>query len=125
MPSPNDYASVRNVLENYIKGSYTADTDLLKHCFHSDALMSGYYRGALEIGSPQPFFDQLESEPSSKSSSEDYQAELALSILLGAWRVPVWSKTICLVRIMSIISICLKLMTSGASSAKSTLRFSS
>jgi hypothetical protein len=30
-----------------------------------------------------------------------------------------------LVRIMSIISICLKLMTSGASSAKSTLRFSS
>jgi len=58
VPSPNDYASVRIVVENYIKGSYTADIGLLKRCFHPDALMSGYYRGDLEIGSPQPFFDQ-------------------------------------------------------------------
>ena len=77
MPSPNDYASVRTVIESYIEGSYNADTDLLKRCFHPDALMSGYYRGDLEIGSPQPFFDQLDSEPSSKSSGEDYQAEIS------------------------------------------------
>ena len=83
MPSPNDYASVRAVVENYIKGSYTADTDLLKGCFHPDALMSGYYRGDLEIGSPQPFFDQLESEPSSKSSGEDYQAEISFIHIAG------------------------------------------
>jgi hypothetical protein len=55
VPSPNDYASVRTVIENYIKGSYTADTDLLKGCFHPDALMSGYYRGDLEIGSRNHF----------------------------------------------------------------------
>ena len=36
VPSPNDYASIRTVIENYIKGSYTADTDLLKRCFHPD-----------------------------------------------------------------------------------------
>ena len=83
MPSPNDYASVRTVIDSYIKGSYTADTDLLKRCFHPDALMSGYYRGDLDIGSPQPFFDQLESEPSSKSSGEDYQAELSFIHMAG------------------------------------------
>ena len=83
VPSPNDYASVRTVIENYIKGSYTADTDLLKRCFHPDALMSGYYRGDLEIGSPQPFFDQLESEPSSKSSGENYQAEISFIHIAG------------------------------------------
>ena len=83
MPSPNDYASVRTVIESYIKGSYTADTDLLKRCFHPDAIMSGYYRGDLEIGSTQPFLNQLDSEPSSKSSGEDYQAEI--SFIHIAW----------------------------------------
>ena len=83
MPSPNDYASVRTVIENYINGSYTADVGLLKRCFHPDALMSGYYRGDLEIGSPQPFFDQLDSEPSSKSSGEDYQAEISFIHIAG------------------------------------------
>ena len=83
MPSPNDYASVRTVIDNYIKGSYTADTDLLKRCFHPNAVMSGYYRGDLDIGSPQPFFDQLESELSPKSSSEDYQAEISFIHIVG------------------------------------------
>ena len=83
MPSPNDYASVRTVIDNYIKGSYTADTDLLKRCFHPNALMSGYYRGDLDIGSPQPFFDQLESELSSKSSRKDYKAEVTFIHIAG------------------------------------------
>ena len=83
MPSPNDYASVRTVIDNYIKGSYTADTDLLKRCFHPNAVMSGYYRGDLDIGSPQPFFDQLESELSSKSSGEDYKAEVTFIHIAG------------------------------------------
>ena len=83
VPSPNDYASVRTVIDNYIKGSYTADTDLLKRCFHPNALMSGYYRGDLDIGSPQPFFDQLESELSSKSSREDYKAEVTFIHIAG------------------------------------------
>ena len=83
MPSPNDYASVRTVIDNYIKGSYTADTDLLKRCFHPNAVMSGYYRGDLDIGSPQPFFDQLEFELSPKSSSEDYQAEISFIHIAG------------------------------------------
>ena len=83
MPSPNDYASVRTVIDNYIKGSYTADTDLLKRCFHQNALMSGYYQGDLDIGSPQLFFDQLESELSSKSSGEDYKAEVTFIHIAG------------------------------------------
>ena len=84
MPSPNDYASVRTVIESYIKGSYTADTDLLKRCFHPDALMSGYYRGDLQIGSTQPFLNQLDSEPSSKSLGEDYQAEISFIHIAGS-----------------------------------------
>ena len=83
MPSPNDYASVRTIIDNYIKGSYTADTDLLKRCFHPNAVMSGYYRGDLDIGSPQPFFDQLKCELSPKSSGEAYQAEISFIHIAG------------------------------------------
>jgi hypothetical protein len=81
--SPNDYASVRTVIENYIEGSFIADTALLKRCFHPKALMSGHYRGELDIGSPQPFYDQLESEPSSKSSGDGYQAEISFIHIAG------------------------------------------
>ena len=64
MSTVKDYASVRMVIEDYIRGSFTADTALLKRCFHPDALMSGFYCGDLDIGSPQTFYDQLEAEPS-------------------------------------------------------------
>ncbi|MDP6096244.1 MAG: nuclear transport factor 2 family protein [Gammaproteobacteria bacterium] len=83
MQSPNEYASVRAVIENYIEGSYTADTKSLKRCFHPNALMSGFYRGDCDIGSPQPFYDQLESEPSAKSSGEAYQAEISFIHIAG------------------------------------------
>ena len=33
MPSPSEFAAIRHVLQQYINGSYTADTDLLKTCF--------------------------------------------------------------------------------------------
>lgn len=81
--SPDDYASVRTVIENYIEGSFTADTALLKSCFHPKALMSGYYRGDMDVGSPQTFYDQLESEPSSKSSGDGYQAEISFIHIAG------------------------------------------
>ena len=45
--------------------------------------MSGYYRGDLDIDSPQPFYDQLESEPSSKRSGEAYQAEISFIHIAG------------------------------------------
>jgi len=83
MPSPNDYAAVRCVLEQYIEGSYTANTELLKRCFHPKALMSGYLEGQLDIGSPQPFYDELEATPSSKSSGENYQAEIGFIHIAG------------------------------------------
>ena len=81
--SPDDYASVRTVIENYIEGSFTADTALLKSCFHPKALMSGYYRGDMDVGSPQTFYDQLESEPSSKSPGDGYQAEISFIHIAG------------------------------------------
>ena len=83
MNTVKDYTSVRTVIEDYIRGSFTADTALLKRCFHPDALMSGFYRGDLDIGSPQPFYDQLEAEPSAECSGESYQAEISFIHIAG------------------------------------------
>ena len=84
MPSPEDYKAIRQVLENYIEGSYTADTRQLKSLFHDDAMMSGFFDGALDIGTPQPFYDELEDNPSAKESGEDYSAEITFIHIAGA-----------------------------------------
>lgn len=42
MPSPMEYAAVRQVLDAYLDGSYTADTGLRKSQFHAAAAMCGY-----------------------------------------------------------------------------------
>ena len=84
MPSPKDYAAIRQVLENYIKASFTADTDLLKSVFHEQSMMSGYVDGQLDIGTPQAFYDELEASPSSKDSGEDYRAEISFIQIVGS-----------------------------------------
>lgn len=84
MPAPSDYAAIREVLEKYIEGSYTADTDLLKTLFHPDAAMSGFMGDELDIGTPQPFYDELEEVPSAKESGEAYHAEIAFIHIAGS-----------------------------------------
>ena len=83
MPSPEDYKALRQVLVNYIEGSYTADTRLLKSLFHDDAMMSGFLDGTLDIGTPQPFYDELEDNPSAKESGEAYSAEITFMHIAG------------------------------------------
>ena len=83
MPSPSDYAAVRRVLDQYIAGSHEADVNLLKTCFHPEAAMSGYLGGTLDVGTPQPFYDELAAATSSKESGEDYQAEIGFIQIAG------------------------------------------
>ena len=83
MPAPSEYSAVRDVLERYISGSYTADVGRLKTCFHPDARMSGYLGDTLDIGTPQPFYDELEAATSSKESGENYQAEIGFIHIAG------------------------------------------
>lgn len=83
MPSPEDYKALRQVLENYIEGCYTANTDQLKSLFHGEAMMSGFLDETLDIGTPQPFYDELEESPSAKESGEAYSAEITFIHIAG------------------------------------------
>jgi len=83
MESPVEYAAVRHLLQQYIEGSYTANVDLLKTCFHADAAMSGYLQAELDIGTPQPFYDELEAATSSKEAEENYLGEIGFIHICG------------------------------------------
>ena len=106
MESPVEYAAVRHLLQQYIEGSYTANVDLLKTCFHAEATMSGYLQAELDIGTPQPFYDELEAATSSREAGENYLGEIGFIDICGPWLAPQSSKPIFLVSIMLITFIC-------------------
>lgn len=57
MPDPT--RNPRAVMEAYITGTRTRDVPLLRSLFHADAVMTGWFGGALQHGTPQPFYDDL------------------------------------------------------------------
>jgi len=83
MPSPNEYAAVRRVLEQYIDASYTGNVPSLKTVFHPDALMAGYLDDELDIGTPEPFYEELAETPSAKETGDQYHAEIAFIHIAG------------------------------------------
>ena len=83
MPASREYSAVRGVLEQYIDASYTSDVPSLKTVFHPEALMAGYLDGALDIGTPEPFYVELEESPSAKEAGEPYHAEIAFIHIAG------------------------------------------
>ena len=83
LPSPAEYAAVRDILERYIKGSYTGHVPVLRDIFHPAALMAGYLDGALDVGSPEPFYAELEEAASAEATGEAYAAEISSIRLVG------------------------------------------
>ncbi len=83
MSATTEYAAVRHVLQQYIDASFTADVPSLKSVFHPDALMAGYLEGVLDVGSPEPFYVDLEENPSSQETGEPYRAEIVFIVVAG------------------------------------------
>lgn len=63
-----DELAVVAVIEQYIESYIHADVPALRAVFASDAIMNGYLDGTLLEGTPEPFFQNVASNPSLKSS---------------------------------------------------------
>lgn len=74
---------VQRIAEAYIKATYEGDVVVLRELFHKTAVMNGFLGGQLVIGSPEPFFSQLEGNPSLKSAGAPYQAKIEHSHCSG------------------------------------------
>jgi len=68
--------AVRKTIQQYIDGSYSGDVEKLRSTFHPKALMSGYLQGQLLIGDPEPFFADMEKNPSMSETGVPYKAEI-------------------------------------------------
>ena len=75
MTTANEEA-VRKVMKNYIEGTFEGDIDKLEACFHPDAVMNGYLKGELLIGTTGPFLKDVSSKPSMASRGIPYKGEI-------------------------------------------------
>jgi 4-oxalocrotonate tautomerase len=74
---------VRQVVQQYIDGSYSGSVETLRKVFHPKALMAGYLQGQLVIGTPEPFFADIEKHPSMAENGAPYKAEIKSVDVVG------------------------------------------
>lgn len=75
--------TVDDVINAYIKGTYTADVKMLESVFHEKARMSGYLGEDLLIGGPQPFIEDMGSQESMESKGDPYESEIVSKTIVG------------------------------------------
>ena len=75
--------AVRKVVQQYIDGTYHGDVKALRDCFHPSAVMNGYLQDQLLIGSPEPFFENMENNPSMAEAGAPYKAEITFVDVVG------------------------------------------
>ena len=79
----SEEAAVRMVVQQYIDGTYQGDVKALKDCFHPKAVMNGYLGDQLLVGGPEPFFENIENNPSMAEGGAPYQGEIASLDVVG------------------------------------------
>lgn len=67
---------VRAVIQNYMDGTYEADTHKLKSVFHEKAVMNGYLGSDCVMADPSVFIADIASASSMKSRGDAYQLEI-------------------------------------------------
>lgn len=75
--------AVCEVVQKYIDGTYQGDVSALRECFHSTAVMNGYLNDQLLLGDPEPFFQEIEKNPSMAEGGAPYQGEIVSVDIAG------------------------------------------
>ena len=68
--------AVKQVIQNYMDGTYKAEIDKLKGVFHEKAVMNGYLGPDCLIADPPGFVADIAPAPSMESKGDPYQAEI-------------------------------------------------
>ena len=79
----SEKAAVRKVVQQYIDGTYQGDAKVLRDCFHPKADMNGYLQDQLLLGSPEPFFENIENNPSMADAGAPYKGEITFVDVVG------------------------------------------
>ncbi len=83
MPESNNYSTARDTITAYVKACQAADVESLRGLFSHAAVMSGFYQGEFYIGSPEPFFDEVQGNPVPADSGHDYRGVITSTEIVG------------------------------------------
>ena len=75
--------AVREVIQQYIDGTYQGDGKSLRDCFHPKAVMNGYVQERLIIGGPESFFKSMEDSPSMAKTGAPFKGEIVFVDVVG------------------------------------------
>ncbi len=78
MPESNNYVAARDTISAYVKACEAADAESLRGLFSHAVVMSGFY-----IGSPEPFFDEVQGNPVPADSGHDYRGVITSTEIVG------------------------------------------
>ena len=67
---------VKQVMQNYMDGTFNANIEQLKSAFHPNAVMNGYLGPDCVIATPAAFIEDIASDPSMASQGDAYHAEI-------------------------------------------------
>ena len=76
MSQTTETDGARAIIQEYVDACVAGNVERLRAIFHDDALMSGYMMGEYLMGSPEPFFQAVESPPQGAETGGDYKAEI-------------------------------------------------
>ena len=79
----SDREAVQEVIAQYIDGTFNGDGNVLRACFHPKAVMNGFFQGQLLLGGPEPFFEQIENNPSMADGGAPYKGEVTAIDVAG------------------------------------------
>jgi hypothetical protein len=79
----DETAAVREVMERYVEAVYRADGAVLRGLFHPRAAMNGYLDGELLLGTPEPFFVDIESHPAMAAGGTPFKGEISGIQVMG------------------------------------------
>ncbi len=74
---------VKDVIKNYIDGTYNADITKLESVFHKNAVMNGYLGPDMILATPAAFIEDIKSSPSMSNNNDPYKAEIDFIQLNG------------------------------------------
>lgn len=93
MNNHGETVKIKEILQDYVDGTYQADTEKLKGVFHGRAVMNGYLGPECVLGTPDLFIADMASAPSMASRGDPYHAEIEMLRVEGDVAVAAVSET--------------------------------
>ena len=83
MTKTSRFSTPEETIEAYVEACRNGDVEKLRNLFSPSTLMTGYFGGEFYIGTPDPFFDEVEKNPSPATTGAEYIGEITSSELIG------------------------------------------